>query len=278
MEDIITIPDYFLHKDDSSIQLFDYTSSENLEKQYINLSKHTFSFLIEGQKQVFGSNNSISANDTDFLLMESGRCLMTEKLSSTNKNYRSVLLFFTNEDIYKFLRKFDLKIDKSQSKKSVFSFQYDDFIKNFVKSIIEISKLSKITKKNLLLIKLEEILIYLIEKNSSDFLYSILEQNNQQDQKLISVVEANKLNKLSVKELAFLCNMSVSSFKRAFVKQYEQPPIKWFQDQRLEYATVLLKRERKRPSDIYLDIGYENLSSFIQAFKSKYGLTPKQFQ
>ena len=274
----ITIPNYLLQPDDSHVQIFDYQSSQNLEKQHINLSKHTFSFLIEGQKEVVGSHNSISVANNSFLLMESGRCLMTEKLSSANKNYRSILMFFSNENIFSFLRKFEIEVDHTQSKKSVYSFQYDNFIKSYLQSIIEISKLPKTKQKKMLLIKLEEILMYLVENNGSGFLHAILNQNDQHSQKLISVVEANKFNKLSIKELAFLCNMSVSSFKRAFVKQYKQPPIKWFQDQRLEYATILLKRDQKRPSDIYLDIGYENLSSFIQAFKSKYGLTPKQYQ
>lgn len=278
MEKTITIPDYFLHEDDFTVQLFDYSSSENSEKQCINLTKHTFSFLIEGQKEVIGSNDSVLVKNTHFLLMKSGRCLMTEKLSSANKNYKSILLFFSNEFIYQFIRNHKLKIDSRQSKKSIYSFQYDDFIHNFVKSIIDVSKLSKKVQKKLVLVKLEEILIYLVEKNNSDFLYAMLEENNQHIQKHISIVESNKLNKLTVEELAFLCNMSVSSFKRFFVKHYNQSPIKWFQDQRLQHAAMLLKSKKKRPSDIYLDIGYENLSSFIQAFKSKYGLTPRQYK
>ncbi len=274
----ITIPDSILEQDDLNVQIFDYKSSENIKKQRITLSKHTFSFLIEGQKEVVGSKNSIAVVNTSFLLMQSGRCLMTEKLSPVNKNYRSILLFFSNENIFNFIRTFEIKVNQNQSKKSVYSFPYDDFLKSYLKSIIQISKLPRKKQKNLLRIKLEEILIYLIEKNGSGFLHAMFNQNNQQNQKLISVVETNKLNKLSIKELAFLCNMSVSSFKRAFVKQYKQPPIKWFQDQRLAYASVLLRQERKRPSDIYLDIGYDSLSSFIQAFKSKYGQTPKQYQ
>ena len=133
-------------------------------------------------------------------------------------------------------------------------------------------------QKNLLQIKLEEILIYLIEKEGNDFLFSMLDHNDQQSHKLNSIVETHKLNKLSIKELAFLCNMSVSSFKREFTKQYGLSPIKWFQNQRLEHASILLTKENKRPSEIYSEVGYENLSSFIQAFKSKYGETPKQHQ
>jgi AraC-like DNA-binding protein len=33
-----------------------------------------------------------------------------------------------------------------------------------------------------------------------------------------------------------------------------------------------------RASDVYEEIGFENLSSFVQAYKNKFGTTPKQSQ
>jgi AraC-like DNA-binding protein len=40
----------------------------------------------------------------------------------------------------------------------------------------------------------------------------------------------------------------------------------------------LLNQKHKKSSEIYFEVGYENLSSFIQAYKSKYNKTPKQHQ
>jgi AraC-like DNA-binding protein len=72
--------------------------------------------------------------------------------------------------------------------------------------------------------------------------------------------------------------MSTSSFKREFEKQFQSSPGKWFQEKRLEHAAFLLYNKSKRPSDIYQEIGCENLSNFIQAFKLKFGNTPKKYQ
>jgi AraC-like DNA-binding protein len=82
-------------------------------------------------------------------------------------------------------------------------------------------------------------------------------------------------------QLCILCLPSekhVSTFKREFEKRFHNSPSKWFQDKRLEHSAFLLKNESKRPSDIFEEIGYENLSNFIQAFKLKYDVTPKQYQ
>ena len=35
---------------------------------------------------------------------------------------------------------------------------------------------------------------------------------------------------------------------------------------------------QKRPSEIYADLGYENLSAFSTEFKKHFGMPPKQFQ
>lgn len=40
-----------------------------------------------------------------------------------------------------------------------------------------------------------------------------------------------------------------------------------------QQGTFVLKKNKK-PSDIYLDLGFENLSHFYTAFKQKYGVTP----
>jgi len=111
-----------------------------------------------------------------------------------------------------------------------------------------------------------------------NFLYSLISNSDNQNQKFLQIIESNKLNKLTIKELSFLSNMSVSTFKREFEKYFHSSPSKWFQEKRLEHAAFLLKNKSKRPSDIFEDIGYESLSNFIQAFKVKFGVTPKQYQ
>ncbi|MCC9063523.1 helix-turn-helix domain-containing protein [Flavobacterium piscisymbiosum] len=273
----ITIPDELNLENSQLVQVFDYSSSKGVSKQQIILNQNIFSFLIEGTKEVIFDNSALSIDDSQFLVMKSGNCLMTEKLSSVS-NYRSVLLFFSNEMVSRFIRKMELEKVESTIHKSVYAFEYDEFLKRFVHSLLDLSKLSKNLQKKILEVKLEEIILYLAEKHGTDFLYSLSVNADNATQKFIQVIENSHLNKLTLKELAFLCNMSVSTFKREFEKHYSESPIKWFQNKRLEFAHFLLQQEQKNPSEIYFEVGYENLSSFTQAYKSKYGVTPKYHQ
>tara|TARA_B100000809_G_scaffold39367_1_gene34458 strand:- start:6496 stop:7335 length:840 start_codon:yes stop_codon:yes gene_type:complete len=274
----ITLPDELSLNSSMSIQIYDYESNQEISKQEIILNKNTFSFLQEGTKEVFFDNSSYSINNSQFLLMKSGHCLMTEKLSNNRKSYRSILFFFSDDAVLNFIRKFKLSQPTSGALYSTYSFDYDVFITRFANSLLDIIKLSKTSQKNILEVKFDEIMLYLIEFKGVDFLYSLISDRDNKNQKFIQLIESNKLNKLTIKELSFLSNRSVSSFKREFEKHFNNSPSKWFQDKRLEHSAFLLKNKSKRPSDIFEEIGYENLSNFIQAFKNKFGITPKQYQ
>jgi AraC-like DNA-binding protein len=78
--------------------------------------------------------------------------------------------------------------------------------------------------------------------------------------------------------LAFLCNTSVSTFKRKFFKIYGTSPQKWLTQQKMRIAANLLKHPHERPGSVYEKVGYENQSSFILAFKKQYGKTPREYQ
>ncbi|EZH74305.1 DNA-binding protein [Aquimarina atlantica] len=274
----VTLPIELTSDKHTFTNLYYYQSTREHDKQQIKLTKNVFSFLIDGQKEVFTNNSSFLIENSSFLLMKLGHCLMTEKLSPIHKNYKSVLLFFSNEEILQFVQKFDIKTSNNTISQSAYSFQYDQFIKNYVNSLVDISRLSPSIQRKMIQAKFEEIMIYLAETNGTDFISSMMTHQSNSLQNFLSVVENNKLRKMTLKELAFLSNMSVSTFKREFEKHFQESPSKWFLDKRLEHSAFILKNKAKRPSEIYQEVGYENLSNFIHAFKAKFGVTPKQYQ
>ena len=270
----ITLPDEMNLEKSQQVHVVGYSSSKDVSKQQIILNQNIISFLIEGTKEVIFDNEALSITPSKFIVMRSGNCLMTEKRISETSLYKSVLLFFSNEMLHNFIRKMESERSESIEPKSVYAFDYDNFLKRFVDSLADISNLSKAVQSKLLEVKFEEIMLYLTDKYGTDFLYSLTTNSDDAAQKFIRTIENSYLSKLTLKELAFLCNMSVSTFKREFEKYYSESPIKWFQNKRLEHAHYLLSQE-KSPSEVYFEAGYENLSSFSQAYKIKYGVTPK---
>ncbi|MEL7533149.1 MAG: AraC family transcriptional regulator [Bacteroidota bacterium] len=275
---IHTLPEDLLSNSAAPVQLYNYHIAHACVKNKVNLSKNTFSFLLEGTKEVFTDYDPIKLGKKQFLLIRSGHCLMTEKISLANKTYRSILLFFTDEILLDFLRSHQLEAPNSVPTKSFNVFDYDPYIQHFVESLTQIHRLDKGLQNQILAAKFKEIMIYLVQTQGVGSLHCLLGNHDSRERHFTNVIERNKLNRLSLQELAFLCNMSLSTFKREFRRQYQAAPSGWFQDQRLEHAAYLLGSHKRRPSDLFEEVGYESLSNFTQAFKKKFGTTPKQFQ
>ncbi len=261
-----------------NLQLYSYRRTEDIQKTKINLSKSTISFLRTGTKEVIGDDKTVQIGNQHFVIMKSGNCLMTEKVSDSFKVYQSILLFFSDQEVLHFLEKYNQFSSNLKNQKSFYIFEYDNFIQNFVDSLEQILKLPKDIQTKILKNKFEEIMLYLLHRNNSNFLNSLVQNVDDKISKLTDIAENNKHNKLNLKELAFLCNMSVSTFKREFFKLYQITPMKWFNEQRLNHVAFMLKTKRNRPIELYQDAGYENFSNFAQAFKKKFGMTPKQYQ
>ena len=261
-----------------SIQLYDYRVYQNPIRHKINLTSHTISFLVNGIKEVHGSEQSVIVDHNKFVLMKSGKVLMTENVSSANRQYQSMLLFFSDDPVIAFLEKHRIQPTNTRSTNAYCLFSYDAYSRQFVQGLEQLSLLNKPLQRQILHTKFEEIMLYLTQKHGVGFLFNMLSQPDDTSIRLKNVVENNRLNKLTLQELAFLCNMSISTFKRNFYNHYQQTPIKWFQEARLMHAAMLLSMQKKRPVDLYEEAGYETLSNFVQAFKKKYGVTPKQYQ
>lgn len=77
-----------------------------------------------------------------------------------------------------------------------------------------------------------------------------------------------------IEKFAQLTGRSLAAFKRDFMKTFGTPPRHWLQGKRLTEAKYLIETKQKKPSAIYLDLGFESLSHFSNSFKKKFGKAP----
>jgi AraC-like DNA-binding protein len=81
---------------------------------------------------------------------------------------------------------------------------------------------------------------------------------------------------VSLERFAFMTGRSLSSFKRDFLKSFGITPGNWLKKKRLDEAYFQISKQNQKPSDVYLEVGFEDLSHFSFAFKKEFGKTPTQ--
>jgi len=276
---IQNIPALFSESKTDTLELFvyDFKMTNDVVKSKVNLGLHMFSFLQTGKKQVHFAGNSVAVNKSQSLLIKKGNSLWTELLEK-DAIYYCKLLFFSDKKLEKFLKKHSTRKIIIQDEVSFFIIKNDNYISSYLSSLSIIANEKSNYKDNLLSLKFEELLLYLIHKYGNKFesyLHSLISKDTSS---FTSIVEGNTYSNLKLEEIAFLCNMSLSTFKRHFINEYQTSPGKWLQDKRLQKAKELLQYNGLKVSDIYIDLGYTNLSNFSAAFKNKFGISPTEVQ
>jgi len=79
-----------------------------------------------------------------------------------------------------------------------------------------------------------------------------------------------------VDKFARLTGRSLAGFKRDFQKTFGMAPRQWLLEKRLSEARFLMEKKNRKPSEFYLDLGFESLSHFSHSFKKKYGMAPTE--
>ena len=276
-----TFPTSIIPNSQADVSLWDYRTDSQVTNHKVILEKNVLNFLLQGQKEVRFSDTSVCINDRQAMLITSGNCLMTERLPDTD-GYRCILLFFSDQKVADFLVKHtDLLGSVSEGEKPArqpfFTFQKDEFIYFFAHSLLHYAGGSSDIFQKIIDLKLEEIMLYLVEKHGQPlvhFLQQIVRQS--QHSSFRQTIETNLYSHLSVEEIAFLCNMSISTFKRHFADLFQDSPGKWLKTRRLIRAKEMLESGNFAPSDIHTTFGYENLSNFSAAFKNEFGVSPRQ--
>ncbi|WP_374164150.1 helix-turn-helix domain-containing protein [Arcticibacter sp. MXS-1] len=274
----VPIPDSLInHRQvESDVDFVPYVSETAVIKGRAILKRHMISLITEGEKVMYVENDTIHLSPGKLLILSAGNTLFTERLGR-NSQIKSTMIFFTDAVLLKLQQTSQPAIPPKNASRSFILFDRDPYLHGYVESVnvlIEQSMLSPALQR----VKLNELLLYL-ESKSPGALAQFRSNGmvSSEEERIRKVMEAHCLAQLSLSELAFLCHMSLPTFKRKFEQLYHESPARWLQIQRLTMAADRLRSKTAKPGEVYLEAGYQNHSSFSKAFKQYFGVLPKDY-
>ena len=119
------------------------------------------------------------------------------------------------------------------------------------------------------------------------WLMSALQQNHDHSEYffdtrvklLIEYLHNHAHTKITLKTLSHLIHMSESETIKLFKQHVHQTPFQYLTNVRLERSiNMLYGQQTYTVTEIAMACGFSTTSYFIQIFKNKYGMTPKQMQ
>jgi AraC-like DNA-binding protein len=257
-----------------------YTSGQDSVKNRIVLNQNMINLLVSGTKTVVYPDATAVVNAGELVVLSTGNVLTSELLTG-GQQFNSILFYFSNEVFNRFLIKYDhllQSVTALSGKQPFLIFKQDNLIKHFAASMQALLNAGSVLPAAVRLIKLEELLLYLLHFDPERFRAIQIITKDKEQLQIKKVVESHVGQLITVDELAFLCHMSTSTFKRRFSEIYHTTPQKWLLIRKLEIAAELLRSEGESPSGVYLKVGYQNHSSFSEAFRNHFGNTPSDYQ
>ena len=281
---ILVIPQALYSMRDAT-SLLDTGSSvifyKSLEEDLVDVEFYTnmpcVVYIESGKETITTSDNVthyLKANTAIFL--PQGLNLHSDYVRAT-ENLKAYLIFYDQNIISDFLSSSN-GIDPSKDINSeLITVKCTEAMNVFFQSFQVMNK-ERCDSSALIRLKLLE-LLHLLAADSGGIFQAALSSATKTltpKRNLVRLLRNDNVVNLSVSDLAHLSGRSVSSFFRDFKATYGMPPKQWLQERRLSRAYTLLTSQELTVTEVALDVGFENISHFIQLFKSRYQITPKQ--
>jgi len=238
------------------------------------IREHVLSYQIAGTLTVFDGNKTFITKEGDFRFSRKNKLAKFVKQPPENGEFKSLSIYLDQQLLMEMSKEFNLHAAAHFSKEdAMINLPHDPLYKSFMDSLLVYLQLPVEEQTKLMDLKVKEAVLLLIKVNPEikDILFDFSEPVKAD---LESFMQKNYHFNVELQRFAYLTGRSLSTFKRDFEKIFHTTPSRWLVQKRLEEAYHLIRDEGKTPSDVYLEVGFEDLSHFSFAFKKKYGLAP----
>ena len=240
------------------------------------------SYIAEGKQELFSSTQKIVAQGGECVLMKCGNYIANVVEASEAHPFKSIVFHFDREAVKKaFGGKTPAFLNRNVGEEPVdpaLKLGKNVLMDNFVNSLWPIFDTPELATDELLEVKLQELVVILSKTDDSVAQHILGTLYTPEQIKMDDIISANLYNNMSIPELAHMCYLSESTFKREFKKLYKMSPAKYLRTKKLEKAAELLMNSQLSISDVCWDVGFENPAHFSTLFTKEYGKSPRQYR
>lgn len=259
----------YLTKD---IKLSSY--GDQLSKSDLMFEDHMLIWFISGETKILQADRTFCFGTGDIFLIPRNQLATIINYPKDGLPHRTVVMHLSVERLKKFYGNSDVGT-KPMPEQPIYSFGKHPLLESCLASVMPYFDFKGTFPEHIASLKIEEALSILREIDQSvDGVLANFDKPGKVD--LVYFMERNFMFNMPLEKLGYLTGRSLSTFHRDFRRLFGTTPQKWLTKKRLELAYYQLTEKKKRPTEVYLEVGFEDLSHFSYAFKKQYGISPVQ--
>ncbi|QDK81108.1 helix-turn-helix transcriptional regulator [Spirosoma sp. KCTC 42546] len=235
------------------------------------IAEHFFVFLVKGIMNGYDGNKQYILKAGESCLVRKNRLARYNKVKVDNE-FEKVILFFDESFLKNFQKRYTVPLQKHPSKDAFIRLKKDKLINNFLLSLEPYYTGSGAISTTFSDVKREELLLILLDLHP-DLSGILFDYGVPGRVDLEAFMQRNYKFNVTLERFAFLTGRSLSAFKRDFKTIFDETPNRWLVKRRLQEARFLIEEKGQKVTEIYQDLGFEDLSHFSFAFKKEFGVT-----
>jgi len=248
-----------------------FCEKERGHEQFV--PEHSLGYIIAGEIQLQTAEGIRTLPAGSMGLIRRNHLVKSVKIPPPGGDFLSINIFLSQD----FLRRYSAENKLAEAGRYTGNplrpVSSDPFIKGYFDSLLPWFNSSEQPSGSMTDLKTREAVELLLRADPSfyDFLFDFSEPYKID---LEDYMNRHYMFNVPTAQFARLTGRSLASFKRDFEKVFKTSPGQWLQQKRLAEAYYLIREKGRKPSDVYLDVGFENLSHFSYSFKKTYGVAP----
>ncbi|WP_020566798.1 helix-turn-helix domain-containing protein [Neolewinella persica] len=240
-----------------------------------------FYYIVEGDSRTYTPRGTIRQQTSEGLVLRCGN-YFTEFLSTSSNRFEAIAIHLYGDTLRLIYdRDFPDFLEEVDRVQPIY-FEHraaSELITAYIKGLEFYFENPSLVSDELQKLKIKELLLLLARTDkASDVRRLIAGLFTATTNDFAAIIEANLFERLDSKELATLCKMSLSGFKRTFRKTFGDAPASYIRQRRLERAAKLLCRTQGRISEVAYDCGFNDLAHFSRTFQKVYGTSPTEWR
>lgn len=252
---------------------FSYLSAVKKEKVAF-LKNNTLVMLVSGRFSMENAHEKISMESGEMLLIQKNQLAEITKTPWDGEHYQTIVISLQENLLRQIALEEQIETGKKYTGPPNIVIPANDFLRAFFQSIIPYARNpdEKLTN-SMGMLKVREA-VHLLLHTMPQLQEMLFDFSEPYKMDLEKFMLHNFQYNIPVEKFAHLTGRSLAGFKRDFQKTFGMAPRHWLQEKRLAEARHLIETKNKKPSAIYLDLGFESLSHFSHSFKKKFGKAP----
>jgi AraC-like DNA-binding protein len=241
-------------------------------KTEVMLEHHILVWFISGETKIIQADATRTFNAGDVFLIPRNQLTTVINYPKDGLPHKAVAMILTVNKLKDFYARHKA-VGRAQPLQKVYSFTKHPLLESCLASLIHYFNLGENLPPAVADIKIEEAITILrsIDKSVDGILANFEEPGKIN---LSDFMERNYMFNMTLDRFAYLTGRSLATYRRDFTKIYHTSPQKWLQEKRLQLAYYHIVEKQRKPIDVYIEVGFENLSHFSYAFKNYFGFAP----